>query len=69
MSDTRKKLVDIMRSAPAAAEQHPRVEHLIPLHVAFGAAFPTHGEPAGQVKRIYNEMVLGSMSLDSYMFI
>ena len=68
-SETRKKLVEIMTSAPSAAEQHPRVEHLIPLHVAFGAAFPSAGEPAAQVKRIYSEMVLGTMSLDSYIFI
>lgn len=58
-----------MTLAPAATEQHPRVEHLIPLHVAFGAAFPSKGESASHVQRIYQEMVLGTMSLDSYIFV
>jgi 4,5-DOPA dioxygenase extradiol len=48
---------------------HPREEHLIPLHVALGALGTGNG--LGDIvrcRRIYDEIVLGSMSLDSYIF-
>jgi 4,5-DOPA dioxygenase extradiol len=69
------KLINMMREAPHAARAHPRTEHLVPLHVAFGAAGGADSCAAGggsaegiRVERIYNEMVFGSMSLDSYAF-
>lgn len=41
--------------APEARYAHPREEHLLPLHVCFGAAMAS-GEPA---KRIYNGDMMG----------
>lgn len=38
--ETKQKLVRIMQDAPGARQSHPREEHLIPVHVAFGAALP-----------------------------
>jgi aromatic ring-opening dioxygenase catalytic subunit (LigB family) len=68
-ANTRKDLVEIMTKAPGAALQHPRVEHLIPLHVAYGAGFSKlNADPDASCKRIYTQMCLGSMSLDSYIF-
>jgi aromatic ring-opening dioxygenase catalytic subunit (LigB family) len=32
-------LINMMNVAPNAAEIHPRTEHIVPLLVAFGAAF------------------------------
>ena len=34
----RTKLLNIMKDAPNADRAHPRIEHLLPLHVAFAAA-------------------------------
>lgn len=63
---------DIENSAPYFEYNHPRSEHFTPMAVAFGAAFaeddktcPT--EPT-KAQRIYAEIVLGSMGIDSYIF-
>lgn len=49
--------------APAARQAHPREDHLMPLHVAVGAA---EGEPG---RMIYaEEDFLGTISLSSYRF-
>lgn len=56
------RLLDWER-APAAREAHPREDHLLPLHVAVGAA----EEEAGQLA--YSEQdFLGTITLSSYRF-
>jgi 4,5-DOPA dioxygenase extradiol len=49
---------------------HPTTEHFIPLFVAFGAGMNSDSSSAisNHVKRIYDEIVLGTMSIDSYIF-
>ena len=70
----RASLVRIMKEAPHASRCHPRIEHLLPLHVAFGAATPMGHAEGGAVssqlvvERIYSQMIAGSMSLDAYAF-
>lgn len=70
----KKSLVNIMKEAPYAARCHPRIEHLLPLHVAFGAATPAGSakDVAGSnklvVERIYSQIAIGTLSLDSYVF-
>jgi aromatic ring-opening dioxygenase catalytic subunit (LigB family) len=49
--------------APAAREAHPREDHLMPLHVAVGAA---EGEPGRIVYR--EEDFFGTITLSSYRF-
>ena len=54
-----------------AQNMHPRTEHIIPLLVAFGAAYP-NTESREQcnkqkVKKLYSELVLETLSLDSYL--
>jgi aromatic ring-opening dioxygenase catalytic subunit (LigB family) len=104
-ADAFKGLADWHR-LPGARKAHPREEHLLPLHVVFGAAHPTAVpgaisedatpvrsvvveapisddatagtvEPDGSVSSIagekaavpiYKEMVMGSLSLDSWLF-
>eukprot|EP01041_Mallomonas_annulata_P011158 gene11158-23319_t len=73
---TRQALVDMKKLAPHFSRAHPRIEHLIPLHVVFGAAFPqtcstdpnTNIPQVNSIKRIYHQIMLGTMSLDSYLF-
>lgn len=48
------------RSAPGAAEAHPRAEHLMPLLVAAGAA----GDDAGAAERI----AMGGVAVSNYVF-
>ena len=71
-SAAKKSMVNIMKEAPHAARCHPRIEHLLPLHMAFGAASPLVVGGAGSNKlvaeRIYHQIVIGTMSLDSYAF-
>ncbi|MDN3519892.1 dioxygenase, partial [Aquisalimonas lutea] len=47
--------------APGGRAAHPREEHLLPLHVAAGAA----GEDVG--RRVFQDRVLGSMQ-SAYIF-
>ena len=49
--------------APAGREAHPREEHLLPLHVAVGAA---EEEPGSVTYR--EDDFLGSITLSSYRF-
>ena len=71
---SKKALLNIMTEAPHAKRCHPRIEHLLPLHVAFGAASPLApaesdaGSNTLAVERIYSQIVIGTMSLDSYAF-
>lgn len=71
ISSARESLVNMMTVGPHISFSHPRTEHLIPLHVIFGAAFPSNGGVTPNnttVKRIFQKLMLGSMSLDSYLF-
>lgn len=60
----------IESNAPNLREAHPRTEHLIPIHVALGAVLgkSSDSETPIECRRIYHEMVLGSLSMDSYIF-
>ena len=64
----REKMARMMEQAPHARAAHPRTEHIAPLLVAFGAAFP--GDEATDVRArcIYSQTVAGSLSLDSFAF-
>jgi len=54
----------LVEDCPHASYFHPRIEHLLPLHVAVGAAFPfTSG-----AKLIFTQVFMGAFSMDSYMF-
>lgn len=56
-------LADYRGRAPGAREAHPTDEHLLPLHVAFGAA----GDGAhGRV--LHRSFTLGNLSMASYAF-
>ena len=56
-------LADYRRLAPHAVEEHPTEEHLLPLHVALGAAGP------GMVpKKLHSSVEYGFMRMDAYAF-
>ena len=73
-----------MQEAPNANKCHPRIEHLIPLHVAFAAALGTtentnrsndsddtsskHNTNTMEIERIYSQIIIGNLSLDCYVF-
>lgn len=56
-------VLDYRRQAPHAARNHPTDEHLLPLHVALGAATP--GRPP---ERLHASFAHGSLAMDTYMF-
>lgn len=76
--NAKQALANMMTDGPYVTFSHPRIEHLIPLHVVFGAAFPSNDITSGEasststntttVRRIFQKMMLGSMSLDTYIF-
>eukprot|EP01031_Cornospumella_fuschlensis_P036704 gene36704-44525_t len=55
-------------TAPHYAFNHPRDEHFVPLAVAFGAAFGSTEAVETKAIRVYHEIVLGNMAVDSYLF-
>ncbi|HEU0222583.1 MAG TPA: class III extradiol ring-cleavage dioxygenase [Paracoccaceae bacterium] len=55
-------LVDYRARAPEARRNHPTEEHLVPLHVALGAAC---GEPG---RRIHASVEFGALAMDAYRF-
>lgn len=64
-------LTNIADYAPHFYWAHPRPEHFVPLAVAFGASYiPREGGEASKpfVQRIYSEVVMGSMAMDSYIW-
>lgn len=75
----RQSIARIMSEAPHARACHPRIEHLVPLHVAVGAALsgvtegrqiwhPRSQHSASFCSRVYDQTVWGFLALDSYMF-
>ena len=68
MADTLEKgdepaLADYRARAPYAREAHPTEEHLLPLHVAYGAA----GEGA-RGRALHRSFTLGNLSMAAYAF-
>lgn len=57
----REALANYRRLAPHAARNHPSEEHLLPLHVAAGAA-------AGPGRRIHASASYGVLAMDAYRF-
>ena len=56
-------LADYRRLAPHAADEHPTEEHLLPLHVALGAA------GAGMApKKLHSSVEYGFLRMDAYAF-
>jgi aromatic ring-opening dioxygenase catalytic subunit (LigB family) len=62
--ERRQRLENWERTAPHARFAHPREEHLLPLHVAIGAA----GDAAAEPELILDATLLGGMSMASYAF-
>ena len=56
-------LADYRRLAPHATAQHPSEEHLLPLHVALGAAGPRI-----QATRLHASVEYGFLRMDTYRF-
>lgn len=56
-------LAGYRRLAPYAAEEHPTEEHLLPLHVALGAAGPDMVS-----KKMHGSVEYGFMRMDAYAF-
>lgn len=54
-------VLDWERRAPAALQNHPTPEHILPLFVALGAGGPTR-------RRIHQSMDHGVLSMDAYAF-
>jgi 4,5-DOPA dioxygenase extradiol len=55
-------LADYRRLAPFATEEHPTEEHLLPLHVALGAA------TGSNVERMHSSVEFGFLRMDAYRF-
>jgi 4,5-DOPA dioxygenase extradiol len=56
-------LADYRRLAPHAADEHPTEEHLLPLHVALGAA-----GPGFTARRLHRSVEFGFLRMDTYAF-
>jgi 4,5-DOPA dioxygenase extradiol len=56
-------LLDYRRQAPHAADEHPTEEHLLPLHVALGAAAPNF-----RAERLHSSVEFGFLRMDTYAF-
>jgi 4,5-DOPA dioxygenase extradiol len=56
-------LADYRRLAPYALDQHPTDDHLLPLHVAMGAA-----GPAPKAELLHRSVEFGFLRMDSYLF-
>lgn len=56
-------LADYRARAPFAAEEHPTEEHLLPLHVALGAA-----GAGAKVERLHSSVEFGFLRMDAYQF-
>lgn len=64
---SKEQLINMMNIGPNASYVHPRTEHIVPLLVAFGAAFPMDENINGKkVLNVFSQL-LGKMSLDSFL--
>jgi len=63
MTDDFAALADYRARAPFAADEHPTEEHLLPLHVALGAA-----GPGAKAERLHSSVELGFLRMDAYRF-
>jgi 4,5-DOPA dioxygenase extradiol len=66
-ADDRARLARWRELAPHAARAHPTPEHLLPLFVAYGAAFGADGQ-APHVERLEAGVDSGVMAMDAYVF-
>ncbi len=56
-------LLAYRRLAPFAQMAHPKDEHLLPIYVAIGAAYPDY-----KATQIHNSVTFGNLHMDSYRF-
>lgn len=56
-------LLAYRRLAPAAEDQHPRDEHLLPIYVALGAA-----GAGARARRLHSSVEFGALRMDAYAF-
>ncbi|WP_347556394.1 class III extradiol ring-cleavage dioxygenase [Robbsia sp. KACC 23696] len=61
-------LIDYRARAPYAERAHPSDDHLLPLHVALGAASLTSATPHDAITVIDGGMTYGVLSMDAYVF-
>jgi len=71
---SKQTLIAANHNIPHFRFSHPREEHFIPLVVAFAAGFNpeavsnSESECAFKAVRLYSEVVMGSMAIDTYLF-
>ncbi len=63
----RSALMGGVMDAPHAHRAHERTEHLMPLMVAAGAAVNPDGT-AAPGRKVFEDCVMGGMSLSAYLF-
>ena len=66
MESRKNKLINMMNNKDAQL-MHPRTEHIAPLLVVYGASFPDNSEKKQKITKIYSDIVLETLSLDSYL--
>jgi len=57
------ELADYRRLSPDGVRAHPTDEHFLPLFVALGAAGENY-----QAKRLYDQVEMGALAMDAYLF-
>lgn len=60
-ANERERLLSHWEDAPSARDCHPREEHLLPLHVVFGAG-------GSQIGRVVHDDVLMGVKVSSFQF-
>ncbi len=73
---SKQTLINAERNVPHFRYMHPREEHFVPIVVAFAAGFNPEavngqgedGNVAFKAHRLYTEVVMGSMAIDTYLF-
>jgi len=76
--ESKRTLIAADRNIPHFRFSHPRTEHFVPLVVAFAAGFNPEASSSTESAetcapfrsvRLFDEVVLGSMAIDSYIFL